>query len=102
MLLSLLGFKPIIDAWFIMQGKGDVKCKGGKAMTQLTEQAVSRSIEVCFESLPQAFIQTVFIMRAPSAATTLQLASLVSSLAAVGFVMANLEYVSLLHCLSSL
>ena len=69
-------------------------------MTPLAEQAISRAIEVCFESLPQAFIQTVFILRAPSEATTLQLASLVSSLVAVGFVMANLEYVSLLHYVS--
>ena len=62
-------------------------------MTPLMEQTTSRAIEVCFESLPQAFIQTVFILRAPSETTTLQLASLVSSLVAVGFVMANLEYV---------
>ena len=62
-------------------------------MTPLAEQATSRVIEVCFESLPQAFIQTVFILRAPSEATTLQLASLVSSLVAVGFVVANSEYV---------
>ena len=67
-------------------------------MTPLVEQGISRIIEVCFESLPQAFIQTVFILRAPSEATTLQLASLVSSLVAIGFVVANLEYVSLLHC----
>ena len=82
-LFGLTGLKPVLEAW---RDATDAKQFARQKLSNARMLWISRLIELVFESLPQAVIQTVAILSTPeSNRTSLQYVSLTLSLVAVGF-----------------
>ena len=92
-LLSLCGLKPFIDTWRVITGQRHDFEK--RNFHPILSMAIGRCVELVFESIPQTCTQTYLIIRAQIDGipiTPLQYVTVMTSLAAVGFIAANVDF----------
>ena len=89
-LASLLGLKPFIDVYRVVNG---VSHRG--QFTPVFTMSLGRGIELSAESIPQIFLQTILVIAASVAGrdvSVMQYVTIAISIATSGFIAANIDY----------
>ena len=86
-----MGLKPFIDTWRAITGAE----RGKRKFNPVVSMGINRGIEIAVESLPQTFFQMirmVLSVASNDAISTMQYFTVISSFAAIGFILAIMDY----------